>query len=87
MSIETLGEAYRGSWAIRVRCIRGYVEGPSSTRKCEHQASLDMQTLVWTRGRNFPLARLGARLMCPRCGSREVSVMFVPPSTSQRQQA
>jgi hypothetical protein len=38
-----------------------------------------MPTLVWAKGRNFPLGRLGSRLMCPRCGSREVSVIFEPP--------
>ncbi len=38
-----------------------------------------MQTLVWSKGPNFPLARLGARLMYPRCGSREVNVILESP--------
>jgi len=41
---------------------------------------LDMETLVWTRGRGFPLSRLETRLRCPRCGSREVVVLYQPPS-------
>jgi len=33
-----------------------------------------MATLICTRGRAFPLARLAERLRCPRCGSRHVAV-------------
>ena len=40
---------------------------------------LDMETLVWTRGRAFPLSRLESRLRCPRCGSRYVVVLYEPP--------
>jgi len=39
-----------------------------------------METLVWTRGRGFPLSRLETRLRCPRCVSREVVVLYQPPS-------
>jgi hypothetical protein len=35
-----------------------------------------METLVWTRGRDFPLSRLHVRLKCPRCGARRIAVMF-----------
>jgi hypothetical protein len=28
MSIETLGEAYRLSWRVRARCVRGMIESP-----------------------------------------------------------
>src|SRR6202043_4143137 len=65
MSIETLGEAYRLSWRVRVRCVRGYIESPVRIQPCGYQAALDMQTLVWAKG-----PKLGARLMCPACGSR-----------------
>jgi hypothetical protein len=87
MSIETLGEAYRLSWRIRVRCLRGYIEGPKSFMKCATNAELDMQTLVWSKGTSFPLARLGSRLMCPVCGNREVAVLFQPPPTEIREAA
>jgi hypothetical protein len=79
MSIETLGEAYRLSWRVRVRCVRGYIESPVRVQPCGNQAVLDMQTLVWAKGRNFPIGRLGSRLMCPVCGSRDVNVIFEPP--------
>ncbi len=41
-----------------------------------------METLVWTRGRAFPLSRLESRLRCPRCGSRNVVVLYRPPSSA-----
>jgi hypothetical protein len=47
-----------------------------SVRECTGRFLLDMQTLVWTRGRDFPLARLENRLRCTRCGSRRVSILF-----------
>ncbi len=81
MSIKTLGEAYRLGWRVRVRCVRGIVDAPVSLRKCEYKAELDMQTLVWAKGRGFPLGRLGSRLMCSQCGSKDVNVMFEPPPT------
>ena len=81
MSIETLGEAYRLGWRVRVRCIRGIVGAPVSLRKCEYKAELDMQTLVWAKGHGFPLGRLGSRLMCPQCESKDVNVIFEPPAT------
>jgi hypothetical protein len=84
MSIETLGEAYRLSWRVRARCIRGTIDSPARIQRCEYTAELDMQTLVWAKGLHFPLWRLGSRLMCPRCGSRDVNVIFEPPATSVR---
>jgi hypothetical protein len=79
MSIETLGEADGLSWRVRVRCVRGYIESPVRVQPCDYQAVLDMQTLVWAKGRNFPLGRLGSRLMCAKCGSKDVNVIFEPP--------
>jgi hypothetical protein len=79
MSIETLGEAYRLSWRVRVRCVRGYIESPTKVQPCGYTAVLDMQRLYGLRGRNFLLGKLGTRLMCPACGSRDVNVIFEPP--------
>ena len=42
----------------------GRVEYTGSTAKCRYQAELSLETLVWTRGRNMPLAGLGDRMMC-----------------------
>lgn len=59
--------------------------GMKSIRECHERFELEMWTLLWTRGRNFPLAQLASRLRCPRCGSREVAVYFEPPASAERQ--
>ena len=87
MAIETIGEAYRLGWRIKVRCAFGTRDGMKSIRECKTRADLDLKTLVWTRGDAFPLARLESRLKCPDCGSRRVSVIFDVPSNENRQRA
>jgi len=74
-------------WHIWARCAYGRREGLKSIRECTWSYDLDMATLVATRGRDFPLARIGERLRCPRCGSRKVAVMFSAPSSSGRRTA
>ena len=49
-------------------------------RRCVCRKQFDLETLVCTRGPNFPLSQLESRLMCPACGSRSVTVVFEPPS-------
>lgn len=83
---ETLGEAHDHGWKIRVRCAYQH-EGMKRPRRCTHNAYLDMTTLLWTRGREMPLAILGERLKCPACGSREVAVMFIPPANANARRA
>jgi hypothetical protein len=57
------------------------IPGPRTEwRKHALGKELDLKTLVWTSGPNLPLARLESRLMCTRCASRGVVVMFEPPS-------
>ena len=85
MSVETLGEALRGGWRLKVRCAHGRRDGLKSIRECRSEADLDLASVVWTRGPNFPVARLGERMMCPACGSRRVAVIFVPPAPGGRQ--
>jgi hypothetical protein len=51
-------------------------------RECVYGAKLDLQTIIWTRGRDFPLARLESRMKCPACGSRRVTIMFDVPSNT-----
>jgi hypothetical protein len=59
-------------------------DGMKRVRECVYGGELDLQTLVWTRGRDFPLARLESCLKCPACGSRQVRLAFsVPPSNQQ----
>jgi hypothetical protein len=83
MPIETIGDAYAFAWRVIVRCSYGRSEGPrsQSSRECNYRKELDMETLVWTRGRGFPLSRLESRLRCPRCGSRSVVVLYEPPKS------
>jgi hypothetical protein len=78
MSVETLGEAWGLSWKIHIRCLYDGREGMKHKRECGFRHELDMMSLVCTRGRDFPIARIAERLRCPRCGCREISVMFSP---------
>ena len=82
--VETLGEAYRAGWRVRVRCAAEKGDRMKRIRDCLHRHELEMETLVWTRGPNFPLSRLENRLMCPECGSRRVRIIFEPPAESSR---
>jgi hypothetical protein len=87
MSVETIGEAYSLGWRVRVRCAWRKQDRLKHVRECVEGAELDLQTPVWTRGKDFPLARLESRLKCPRCGSRRVRLAFTVPPTSQRVRA
>jgi len=79
MGVETIGEAWNLSWQVHVRCLDDGREGLNHKRRCDYRTDLDLKTLVCTRGRDFPLARVAERLRCPGCGCRDVSVMFSPP--------
>ena len=80
MPVETLGEALNLSWSVHMRCLDDGREGMKRRRDCGFRCQLDLETLVCTRGRDFPLGRLADRLRCPRCGCRRISVMFGPPA-------
>ena len=80
MAIESIGDAYDQGWRVNVRCAHGPRDGMKRVRECVYGAELDLATLVWTRGRDFPLARLESRLKCPACGSRRVRLAFSVPS-------
>jgi hypothetical protein len=73
----------RGGKKVHMRCVNGYRQETRSMRKCVYRKQLDLDTLVATRGPNFPLGRLEGRLMCPSCGSRQGTVAFEPPSNSE----
>ena len=45
-------------WKVHMRCADGYREGTRSMRRCVYRKQLDLETLVCTRGPNFPLSRL-----------------------------
>jgi hypothetical protein len=78
--VTTLGEALDAGWRLHIRCAWGRREGMKSIRGCQGKLDADLPTLVWTRGRDYPIARLESRLKCPLCGSRRVLVAFIPPS-------
>jgi hypothetical protein len=84
MSIETIGEAWQFGWRVTARCAFGTRDGMKSIRECQCTYDLDMSTLIWTRGKNFPIALLASRLKCPRCGSRSVSLLFHTPKEPVR---
>lgn len=67
--------------------VGGPRDGMKRVRECVYGGELDLETLVWTRGRDFPLARLESRLKCPRCGSRRVRLAFSVPPTGQKMRA
>jgi len=87
MAVESIGEAYDLGLRVAVRSAWGPRDAMKRIRECVHGAELDLQTLVWTRGRDFPLARLESRLKCPRCGSRRVRLAFSVPSEANRSRA
>lgn len=82
--ISTLGEAHDLSWRLNIRCAAGKRDGMKSIRECNATLVVDLATLVWTRGRDFPITKLDSRMKCIRCGSRRVTVLFEPPKEPVR---
>jgi hypothetical protein len=78
--IETLGDALNQGW--KLRCAS---DAMKSIRECVYSHEVDLETIVLTRGRQFPITGLDSRLKCPRCGSRRMSIRFVvPPRAVER---
>jgi hypothetical protein len=82
--VETLGEALNHGWRVHMRCLDDGMEGLKRKRECGLRMTLDLATLVATRGRSFPVALLSERLRCPSCGCRRVTVMFEPDAGDTR---
>ncbi|MGD9766604.1 MAG: hypothetical protein AB7U62_03090 [Pseudolabrys sp.] len=81
MTVETLGEAWKLGWTCSAHCLwfsptKG---GQRMAPRCDKHFKLDMLTLVITRGRLFPLARMQDVMRCPRCGNMPMRVFFSPP--------
>src|ERR1700691_454976 len=83
LSVPMQGIARSLGWKVHMRCAHGPRDGMKRVRECVYRKQLDIDTLVCTRGPNFPLSRLESRLMCPAYGSRRVTVVFEPPSNYQ----
>ena len=80
MIVETVGQALDLSWKLHVRCAWGKRDGMKSIRECAYGYQVDLETLVLTRGRAFPIGRPESRLRCPRCGSTRMRIAFSPPT-------
>lgn len=81
MEIETLGDAFTHSVKIRMYCAEGpHTGGMKRGRECHFSYTLDMMTMLATRGRKFPVTMLNSRLKCPSCGSSPVRVFLDVPS-------
>jgi hypothetical protein len=80
-TITTLGEACDAGWSIRMRCRRGEHRGPAKIDLCQFETNLCLKTLVATRGRAFPIARIADRIRCPNCGDLGVMIAFDVPGS------
>jgi hypothetical protein len=78
-TFRTLGEALDAGWKVRMRCQRGDQRGIVKIDTCRHEATLCLLTLVSTRGRAFPIARIADRIRCPNCGDLGVMLAFDVP--------
>jgi hypothetical protein len=86
-SVESLGQAWRAGWRITAHCLWYGQPKRRSDRRipwCDTVTELDLKTLVWTRGERFPLSELASRLKCPKCGFRNVRVLFNVPGEPGR---
>jgi hypothetical protein len=84
MAVETIGQAFILGWRVHARCGQGKYSGMKAIPLCTHNEELDLRTLVWTRGRAFPLSLLATRMKCPACGSSRVFISFTPPTETTR---
>lgn len=90
MTVNTLGDAWRLGWRIRVRCLVIGRKPKTRDREaifCDTTTELDMKTLVWTRGEAMPLDRLQSLFRCPKCGSRKITVAFDVPNQPKAEAA
>ena len=71
MAVKTIGEALDLGWRVTVRCSFGPRDGMKRGRECVYGGELDLPTLVWTRGRQFPIGTIHRPIYhpveCARC--------------------
>jgi hypothetical protein len=65
MEVETIGVARSLGWRVHMRCAYGQHEGMKSIRECVYRKTLDLDTLVCTRGRTSRW-RVWSRGLCVR---------------------
>ena len=85
--ISTIGEAHDLGWRIRVYCREWKGRAMKKHRGCTASVDIDLPTLVWTRGRDWPISDIGLRMKCIRCGGRLVAVALEPPPSTDRKAA
>ena len=77
------------TWATCGRLVGGCMcdapkprrDGLKSVRSCGEQHELDVRTMLWTRGKAFPILMLSSRMRCPKCGTREVVITVSLPGS------
>jgi hypothetical protein len=79
-----LGESLDLGRKLRVYCREGKGSAMKKHRACTASIDADLETLVRTRGRDFPIGWLSTRVKCPRCHSRHVVIAFEPPASPAR---
>jgi hypothetical protein len=80
--IATLGQAVAAGWRLTARCDRRRT-ALKSARPCPlGSARLDLATMLWTHGRDYPLSRLQGRVRCPGCGTLHVLLLWRWPPAS-----
>lgn len=85
MAVATLGEAYSAGWRLKLICREGKGGAMKKHRACVASIEVDVETLLWTHGRDCDLAWLAQHLKCPHCNSRRVVIYFVPPTAAASQ--
>lgn len=80
--VETIGEAFSLGWRVTVaaRTVGKTARIQSRAVNARTARSWTWRRWVCTRGREFPLSRLESRLRCPRCGGRNLVVLYAPTS-------
>ena len=71
MEVKTLGVARSLGWKVHMRCANGYRQETRSMRRCVYSKQLDLETLIATRGPNFPLSRLSRALCVQLVGNQQ----------------
>ena len=87
MDIENLANVWEAGGRLYARCEKPRREGLKSVRPRSNKYELDVRTLLWTRGRAFPISMLSSRMRCPKCGARKVSVRISLPGAVLEAQA
>jgi hypothetical protein len=72
--IMTLGQAADRDLTLRLYCRGGAGQAMKRHRPCIAAYEIDIETLIWTRGREYPLKALHRIMKCPACNSRLIQI-------------